>query len=185
MCSCACVSASHQYLCVCVCVTASHSTRVCVSLPLTSTCVFHPSKVMIKGKFQFFFLEENSVPLHLLILRLEKVKNLSSTSLARRLWPSCLDFCPNRSSLNLSNGETESVKTMIVHDDVESEPAVTPSKEGTLIVRQVPASSPCQRPNFSLVINPLAHSLTHAVSTSSPVFTLTRPRAGMGRGRQV
>ncbi|KAM4867950.1 mitogen-activated protein kinase kinase kinase kinase 4 isoform 21-T21 [Thomomys bottae] len=40
------------------------------------------------------------------------------------------------SSLNLSNGETESVKTMIVHDDVESEPAVTPSKEGTLIVRQ-------------------------------------------------
>ncbi|XP_066124375.1 mitogen-activated protein kinase kinase kinase kinase 4 isoform X41 [Saccopteryx bilineata] len=40
------------------------------------------------------------------------------------------------SSLNLSNGETESVKTMIVHNDVESEPAMTPSKEGTLIVRQ-------------------------------------------------
>ncbi|XP_036021400.1 mitogen-activated protein kinase kinase kinase kinase 4 isoform X10 [Mus musculus] len=40
------------------------------------------------------------------------------------------------SSPNLSNGETESVKTMIVHDDVESEPAMTPSKEGTLIVRQ-------------------------------------------------
>ncbi|XP_049712262.1 mitogen-activated protein kinase kinase kinase kinase 4 isoform X39 [Elephas maximus indicus] len=40
------------------------------------------------------------------------------------------------SSLNLSNGETESVKTMIVHDDVESEPAMTPSKEGTLIVCQ-------------------------------------------------
>uniref|UniRef100_A0A803TKI0 non-specific serine/threonine protein kinase n=1 Tax=Anolis carolinensis TaxID=28377 RepID=A0A803TKI0_ANOCA len=40
------------------------------------------------------------------------------------------------STLNLSNGETESVKTMIVHDDVESEPAMTPSKEGTLIVRQ-------------------------------------------------
>ncbi|XP_069492830.1 mitogen-activated protein kinase kinase kinase kinase 4 isoform X3 [Ambystoma mexicanum] len=40
------------------------------------------------------------------------------------------------SSLNLSNGETESVKTMIVHDDVESEPTMTPSKEGTLIVRQ-------------------------------------------------
>ncbi|XP_062934037.1 mitogen-activated protein kinase kinase kinase kinase 4 isoform X7 [Cynocephalus volans] len=40
------------------------------------------------------------------------------------------------SSLNLSNGETESVKTMIVHDDVESELAMTPSKEGTLIVRQ-------------------------------------------------
>ncbi|XP_067560185.1 mitogen-activated protein kinase kinase kinase kinase 4 isoform X13 [Pseudorca crassidens] len=41
-----------------------------------------------------------------------------------------------RSPLNLSNGETESVKTMIVHDDVGSEPAMTPSKEGTLIVRQ-------------------------------------------------
>ncbi|KAM8786059.1 mitogen-activated protein kinase kinase kinase kinase 4 isoform 22-T22 [Rhynchonycteris naso] len=40
------------------------------------------------------------------------------------------------SSLNLSNGETESVKTMIVHNDVEIEPAMTPSKEGTLIVRQ-------------------------------------------------
>ncbi|XP_069827075.1 mitogen-activated protein kinase kinase kinase kinase 4 isoform X3 [Dendropsophus ebraccatus] len=40
------------------------------------------------------------------------------------------------SLVNLSNGETESVKTMIVHDDVESEPAMTPSKEGTLIVRQ-------------------------------------------------
>ena len=57
--------------------------------------------------------------------------------------PLLLIFCLNRSSLNLSNGETESVKTMIVHDDVESEPAMTPSKEGTLIVRQVPVSSLC------------------------------------------
>ncbi|KAG2456609.1 TNIK kinase, partial [Polypterus senegalus] len=40
------------------------------------------------------------------------------------------------SSSKLSNGETESVKTMIVHDDTESDPAVTPSKDGTLIVRQ-------------------------------------------------
>ncbi|XP_058886225.1 mitogen-activated protein kinase kinase kinase kinase 4 isoform X8 [Acipenser ruthenus] len=37
-------------------------------------------------------------------------------------------------SSKLSNGETESVKTMIVHDDVESDPAMTPSKDGTLIV---------------------------------------------------
>lgn len=49
----------------------------------------------------------------------------------------------DRSTLNLSNGETESVKTMIVHDDVESEPAMTPSKEGTLIVRQVLYFLPC------------------------------------------
>ncbi|XP_066562542.1 mitogen-activated protein kinase kinase kinase kinase 4 isoform X6 [Amia ocellicauda] len=39
-------------------------------------------------------------------------------------------------SSKVSNGETESVKTMIVHDEVESDPAVTPSKDGTLIVRQ-------------------------------------------------
>ncbi|XP_066562538.1 mitogen-activated protein kinase kinase kinase kinase 4 isoform X2 [Amia ocellicauda] len=36
-------------------------------------------------------------------------------------------------SSKVSNGETESVKTMIVHDEVESDPAVTPSKDGTLI----------------------------------------------------
>uniref|UniRef100_A0AAY4DKU6 non-specific serine/threonine protein kinase n=1 Tax=Denticeps clupeoides TaxID=299321 RepID=A0AAY4DKU6_9TELE len=41
------------------------------------------------------------------------------------------------SSAKLSNGETESVKTMIVHDDSESDPATTPSKDGTLVIRQV------------------------------------------------
>uniref|UniRef100_A0A8B9KWY6 non-specific serine/threonine protein kinase n=1 Tax=Astyanax mexicanus TaxID=7994 RepID=A0A8B9KWY6_ASTMX len=40
------------------------------------------------------------------------------------------------SSAKMSNGETESVKTMIVHDEAESDPATTPSKDGTLIVRQ-------------------------------------------------
>ncbi|KAM4608413.1 mitogen-activated protein kinase kinase kinase kinase 4-like isoform 4-T4 [Polymixia lowei] len=39
-------------------------------------------------------------------------------------------------SSRLSNGETESVKTMIVHDDGESDAASTPCKDGTLIVRQ-------------------------------------------------
>ncbi|XP_062383839.1 mitogen-activated protein kinase kinase kinase kinase 4-like isoform X9 [Sardina pilchardus] len=39
-------------------------------------------------------------------------------------------------SSKLSNGETESVKTMIVHDETESDPATTPCKDGTLIVRQ-------------------------------------------------
>lgn len=43
------------------------------------------------------------------------------------------------SSSKLSNGETESVKTMIVHDETESDPATTPCKDGTLIVRQVTA----------------------------------------------
>ncbi|KAL2087814.1 hypothetical protein ACEWY4_016642 [Coilia grayii] len=39
-------------------------------------------------------------------------------------------------SSKLSNGETESVKTMIVHDEPESDIATTPCKDGTLIVRQ-------------------------------------------------
>uniref|UniRef100_A0A8B9KXW6 non-specific serine/threonine protein kinase n=1 Tax=Astyanax mexicanus TaxID=7994 RepID=A0A8B9KXW6_ASTMX len=42
----------------------------------------------------------------------------------------------SRNSAKMSNGETESVKTMIVHDEAESDPATTPSKDGTLIVRQ-------------------------------------------------
>ncbi|XP_077947037.1 mitogen-activated protein kinase kinase kinase kinase 4 isoform X6 [Gasterosteus aculeatus] len=51
-------------------------------------------------------------------------------------------------SSRLSNGETESVKTMIVHDEGESDAGSTPCKDGTLIVRQssrcssAPADSP-------------------------------------------
>uniref|UniRef100_A0AAQ6ALK6 non-specific serine/threonine protein kinase n=1 Tax=Amphiprion ocellaris TaxID=80972 RepID=A0AAQ6ALK6_AMPOC len=39
-------------------------------------------------------------------------------------------------SARLSNGETESVKTMIVHDEGESDAGSTPCKDSTLIVRQ-------------------------------------------------
>ncbi|XP_030613343.1 mitogen-activated protein kinase kinase kinase kinase 4 isoform X4 [Archocentrus centrarchus] len=39
-------------------------------------------------------------------------------------------------SSRLSNGETESVKTMIVHDEGESDAGTTPCKDSTLIVRQ-------------------------------------------------
>ncbi|KAL7385590.1 hypothetical protein ABVT39_024780 [Epinephelus coioides] len=39
-------------------------------------------------------------------------------------------------SSRLSNGETESVKTMIVHDEGESDTGSTPCKDSTLIVRQ-------------------------------------------------
>ncbi|XP_063743215.1 mitogen-activated protein kinase kinase kinase kinase 4-like isoform X8 [Eleginops maclovinus] len=46
-------------------------------------------------------------------------------------------------SSRLSNGETESVKTMIVHDEGESDAGSTPCKDSTLIVRQ---SSYCSRP---------------------------------------
>uniref|UniRef100_A0A3P8QGI2 non-specific serine/threonine protein kinase n=1 Tax=Astatotilapia calliptera TaxID=8154 RepID=A0A3P8QGI2_ASTCA len=40
-------------------------------------------------------------------------------------------------SSRLSNGETESVKTMIVHEEGESDAGTTPCKDSTLIVRQV------------------------------------------------
>ncbi|XP_029936647.1 mitogen-activated protein kinase kinase kinase kinase 4 isoform X3 [Myripristis murdjan] len=44
-------------------------------------------------------------------------------------------------SSRLSNGETESVKTMIVHDEGESDAGSTPCKDSTLIVRQSQSSS--------------------------------------------
>uniref|UniRef100_A0A8C3VRK6 non-specific serine/threonine protein kinase n=1 Tax=Catagonus wagneri TaxID=51154 RepID=A0A8C3VRK6_9CETA len=72
------------------------------------------------------------------------------------------------SSLNLSNGETESVKTMIVHDDVEREPAVTPSKEGTLIVRQTQsASSTLQKHKSSSSFTPFIDPRLLQISPSS------------------
>nr|XP_058935452.1 mitogen-activated protein kinase kinase kinase kinase 4 isoform X37 [Kogia breviceps] len=72
------------------------------------------------------------------------------------------------SSLNLSNGETESVKTMIVHDDVESDPAMTPSKEGTLIVRQTQsASSTLQKHKSSSSFTPFIDPRLLQISPSS------------------
>ncbi|XP_060225926.1 mitogen-activated protein kinase kinase kinase kinase 4 isoform X29 [Meriones unguiculatus] len=72
------------------------------------------------------------------------------------------------SSLNLSNGETESVKTMIVHDDGESEPAMTPSKEGTLIVRQTQsASSTLQKHKSSSSFTPFIDPRLLQISPSS------------------
>ncbi|XP_063354425.1 mitogen-activated protein kinase kinase kinase kinase 4 isoform X6 [Pelmatolapia mariae] len=44
-------------------------------------------------------------------------------------------------SSRLSNGETESVKTMIVHEEGESDAGTTPCKDSTLIVRQNSRSS--------------------------------------------
>ncbi|KAM8854810.1 mitogen-activated protein kinase kinase kinase kinase 4-like isoform 1-T1 [Spinachia spinachia] len=52
-------------------------------------------------------------------------------------------------SSRLSNGETESVKTMIVHDEGESDAGSTPCKDSTLIVRQSAGDSrkrPSQAP---------------------------------------
>ncbi|XP_069827074.1 mitogen-activated protein kinase kinase kinase kinase 4 isoform X2 [Dendropsophus ebraccatus] len=72
------------------------------------------------------------------------------------------------SLVNLSNGETESVKTMIVHDDVESEPAMTPSKEGTLIVRQTQsASNTLQKHKSSSSFTPFIDPRLLQISPSS------------------
>uniref|UniRef100_A0A8C4RSB9 non-specific serine/threonine protein kinase n=1 Tax=Erpetoichthys calabaricus TaxID=27687 RepID=A0A8C4RSB9_ERPCA len=72
------------------------------------------------------------------------------------------------SSSKLSNGETESVKTMIVHDDTESDPAVTPSKDGTLIVRQSPsASNTLQKHKSSSSFTPFIDPRLLQISPSS------------------
>uniref|UniRef100_A0A670J2F8 non-specific serine/threonine protein kinase n=1 Tax=Podarcis muralis TaxID=64176 RepID=A0A670J2F8_PODMU len=71
------------------------------------------------------------------------------------------------STLNLSNGETESVKTMIVHDDVESEPAMTPSKEGTLIVRQTQSASNTLQKHKSTSFTPFIDPRLLQISPSS------------------
>ncbi|XP_029567529.1 mitogen-activated protein kinase kinase kinase kinase 4 isoform X5 [Salmo trutta] len=64
-------------------------------------------------------------------------------------------------SSRLSNGETESVKTMIVHEEGESDAKTTPCKDGTLIVRpsagdskKRPVSSPGQGPVLGFVPSP-------------------------------
>ncbi|XP_066562543.1 mitogen-activated protein kinase kinase kinase kinase 4 isoform X7 [Amia ocellicauda] len=71
-------------------------------------------------------------------------------------------------SSKVSNGETESVKTMIVHDEVESDPAVTPSKDGTLIVRQTQsASNTLQKHKSSSSFTPFIDPRLLQISPSS------------------
>uniref|UniRef100_A0A8C3G9N2 non-specific serine/threonine protein kinase n=1 Tax=Cyclopterus lumpus TaxID=8103 RepID=A0A8C3G9N2_CYCLU len=62
-------------------------------------------------------------------------------------------------SSRLSNGETESVKTMIVHDGGESDGGSTVCKDGTLIVRQVPARNNNNNNNYKT-----NHHLKHTFS---------------------
>uniref|UniRef100_A0AAR2LRJ9 non-specific serine/threonine protein kinase n=1 Tax=Pygocentrus nattereri TaxID=42514 RepID=A0AAR2LRJ9_PYGNA len=75
------------------------------------------------------------------------------------------------SSSKLSNGETESVKTMIVHDEAESDPATTPSKDGTLIVRQTQsASNTLQKHKSSSSFTPFIDPRLLQISPSSGSF---------------
>ncbi|XP_061142196.1 mitogen-activated protein kinase kinase kinase kinase 4 isoform X3 [Syngnathus typhle] len=69
-------------------------------------------------------------------------------------------------SSRLSNGETESVKTMIVHDEGESDAGSTPCKDSTLVVRQSehkkrPAGSASSPGLAQHTATPLHHQHNH------------------------
>ncbi|XP_071002005.1 mitogen-activated protein kinase kinase kinase kinase 4 isoform X10 [Oncorhynchus clarkii lewisi] len=85
-------------------------------------------------------------------------------------------------SLRLSNGETESVKTMIVHEEGESDAKTTPCKDGTLIVRpsagdskKRPVPSPGQGPVLGFVPSP---GLIHPALQGHPVLQGHQERNG-------
>ncbi|KAL1247040.1 hypothetical protein QQF64_034475 [Cirrhinus molitorella] len=74
-------------------------------------------------------------------------------------------------SSKLSNGETESVKTLLVHDESESDPATTPSKDVTLIIRQTQsASNTLQKhkssSSFTPFIDPRLLQISHSSGSS-------------------
>ncbi|KAM9454794.1 mitogen-activated protein kinase kinase kinase kinase 4-like isoform 7-T7 [Clarias gariepinus] len=97
------------------------------------------------------------------------------------------------SSSKVSNGETESVKTMIVHDEAESDTAITPSKDGTLVLRQTvaekvrlvpgpgsgpgpgqgPALGPQERNGFAGRIHLLPDLIQQSHHSPSPSITST------------
>ncbi|XP_060943939.1 mitogen-activated protein kinase kinase kinase kinase 4 isoform X2 [Limanda limanda] len=70
-------------------------------------------------------------------------------------------------SSRLSNGETESVKTMIVHDEGESDAGSTPCKDSTLIVRQSQSSNNLQKHKSSSSFTPFIDPRLLQVSTST------------------
>ncbi|XP_016302822.1 mitogen-activated protein kinase kinase kinase kinase 4-like isoform X3 [Sinocyclocheilus anshuiensis] len=72
-------------------------------------------------------------------------------------------------SSKLNNGETESVKTMLVHDESESDPAsTTPSKDVTSIVRQTQsASNTLQKHKSSSSFTPFIDPRLLQISPSS------------------
>ncbi|XP_047198639.1 mitogen-activated protein kinase kinase kinase kinase 4 isoform X9 [Hippoglossus stenolepis] len=83
-------------------------------------------------------------------------------------------------SSRLSNGETESVKTMIVHDEGESDAGSTPCKDSTLIVRQ---NSHCSVP-FALANTFLSPELIRNASRPKVYPSFYFQSAGDNRKRQ-
>uniref|UniRef100_A0A4W5NF48 non-specific serine/threonine protein kinase n=1 Tax=Hucho hucho TaxID=62062 RepID=A0A4W5NF48_9TELE len=89
-------------------------------------------------------------------------------------------------SSRVSNGETESVKTMIVHDEGESDAKTTPCKDGTLIVRPSVGDSHQERNGFAGRIHLLPdliqqshHSPSSSASSSPSSSSLTSPTMSM------
>uniref|UniRef100_A0A668AH80 non-specific serine/threonine protein kinase n=1 Tax=Myripristis murdjan TaxID=586833 RepID=A0A668AH80_9TELE len=78
-------------------------------------------------------------------------------------------------SSRLSNGETESVKTMIVHDEGESDAGSTPCKDSTLIVRQHP-----DRNGFAGRIHLLPDLIQQSHHPSSPCSSSTSSPSSSG-----
>uniref|UniRef100_A0A4W6DG09 non-specific serine/threonine protein kinase n=1 Tax=Lates calcarifer TaxID=8187 RepID=A0A4W6DG09_LATCA len=70
-------------------------------------------------------------------------------------------------SSRLSNGETESVKTMIVHDEGESDAGSMPCKDSTLIVRQSQSSNNMQKHKSSSSFTPFIDPRLLQVSPST------------------
>uniref|UniRef100_A0A668AZ31 non-specific serine/threonine protein kinase n=1 Tax=Myripristis murdjan TaxID=586833 RepID=A0A668AZ31_9TELE len=79
-------------------------------------------------------------------------------------------------SSRLSNGETESVKTMIVHDEGESDAGSTPCKDSTLIVRQVHPD----RNGFAGRIHLLPDLIQQSHHPSSPCSSSTSSPSSSG-----
>ncbi|XP_007547379.1 mitogen-activated protein kinase kinase kinase kinase 4-like isoform X9 [Poecilia formosa] len=70
-------------------------------------------------------------------------------------------------SSKLSNGETESVKTMIVHDEGENEAGTTRCKDSTLVVRQSQSSNNMQKHKSSSSFTPFIDPRLLQVSPST------------------
>uniref|UniRef100_A0A4W6DG32 non-specific serine/threonine protein kinase n=1 Tax=Lates calcarifer TaxID=8187 RepID=A0A4W6DG32_LATCA len=79
-------------------------------------------------------------------------------------------------SSRLSNGETESVKTMIVHDEGESDAGSMPCKDSTLIVRQVEVNGFAGRiHHLPDLIQQSHHSSPSSASNSPSSSSLASP----------
>ncbi|KTF88385.1 hypothetical protein cypCar_00031985, partial [Cyprinus carpio] len=97
------------------------------------------------------------------VVELEQSDESTSGAGDSRTWHDELFFLSSSSKLN--NGEKDSVKTMLVHDESESDPAATtPSKDVTSIVRQSIAERkqlrPIPEPSLGPGLSP-SHSQSH------------------------